>query len=102
MSHTELPWELDGNGHIYSSVITGQESRTATPYGEANAEFIVKACNNHEKLIKALEPFTHPDLAEILGGKCQGDDSPVFVRNKAMLKIGDFKRAIEAIKEAEK
>jgi hypothetical protein len=44
-------------------------------------------------LREALEPFAHPDLCETLGGNVQGDDSPVYGRNKAILRIGDFRRA---------
>lgn len=43
-------------------------------------------------LVEALEPFDHPDLRKIFSGNAQGDDSPVFGRNKAILTIGDFKR----------
>jgi len=44
-------------------------------------------------LREALEPFAHPDLCETLGGNVQGDHSPVYGRNKAILRIGDFRRA---------
>jgi len=43
-------------------------------------------------LVEGLEPFDHPDLRKIFSGNAQGDDSPVFGRNKAILTIGDFKR----------
>jgi hypothetical protein len=46
-----------------------------------------------KRLREALEPFSHKDLCAILGGNVQGDDSPVFWRNKAILKLGDFRRA---------
>lgn len=50
-------------------------------------------------LLKALEPFAHPDLCRELGGNLQGDESLVFGRGDAVLKLGDFRRATEAIKE---
>lgn len=55
-----------------------------------------------ELLIKALEPFAHPDLCEQLQGNVQGADSPVFGRNKALLKLGDFQRARTIIDEVKK
>ena len=42
---------------------------------------------------KALEPFAHPDLCKLVGGNVQGDASPVFGRDKAILTLGDFRRA---------
>ena len=50
-----------------------------------------------KELSEALEPFSHPDLHLIFGGNVQGDNSPVFQRNKAMLTIGDFRRAADAL-----
>ena len=47
----------------------------------------------------ALRPFAHPALSRLLGGNVQGDESPVYGREDALLKIGDFKRAAEALKE---
>lgn len=41
----------------------------------------------------ALAPFAHPDLQRLLSGNVDGDESVVFIRGDAELKIGDFKRA---------
>lgn len=46
-----------------------------------------------KELEEALRPFAHPDLGEILGGNVQGNESIVFQKNKAFLKIGDFRKA---------
>lgn len=53
------------------------------------------------RLREALRPFTHPDLLKATGGTIQGDDSPVYGRDKAMLKLGDFRRAQRALTETE-
>ena len=48
-----------------------------------------------EELEKALKPFTHTDLTEMLGG-CAialGDENVIYQRNKAILKIKHFKQA---------
>lgn len=64
------------------------------------AEVIETTCHLREleAVVEALKPFTHPDLAAVLSHNVQGDDSPVFGRNHALLTIGDFKRAIAALK----
>jgi len=54
-----------------------------------------------EELGKAITPFTHHDLCEQLGGNSQGDDSPVFGRNKAILKLGYFRIATESLAKLE-
>lgn len=48
-------------------------------------------------LVKALEPFAHPDLARTLAGNVEGDASPIFGRDRAILKLGDFKQARAAL-----
>ena len=45
------------------------------------------------KLREALEPFAHPDLCKYTSNNMEGDDSPVFGRDKAILTLGDFRRA---------
>jgi len=51
------------------------------------------------RLKEVCKPFSHPDLSRIMGGNAKGDDSIVFQRNDAILRIGDFKAAAEAAKE---
>lgn len=46
------------------------------------------------QLRQALRPFAHPDLSMVTSGNVEGDSSPVFQRNKAVLRIGDFKKAM--------
>lgn len=73
---------------------------------EVVAEAIQKAWlagrASRDRLREALIPFTHADLREILTGNAIGEDSPVFQRNKAMLRIKDFSKAYEALAEDEK
>jgi len=42
---------------------------------------------------QALWPFTHEDLCRSNTCHVQGDASPVFGRNRALLLLGDFNRA---------
>jgi len=44
-------------------------------------------------LREALAPFAHPDLHRLCYGNTRNDDSIVFQKDKAILKISDFKRA---------
>lgn len=50
-----------------------------------------------KELEEALKPFVHEDLSRLFSGNNLGDDSIVFQRNKAVLKIGDFKKAKKAL-----
>ena len=65
----------------------------------------VRLCPVHaqvDALVEALLPFAHPDLAQIVGGNVQGDRSPVFRKNAAVLTIGDFSRAKQALAAVQK
>ncbi len=53
-----------------------------------------KQADRIKDLEGALRPFTQTDLGEALGSNHQGDASPVFGRNKALLFLGDFRRAL--------
>lgn len=62
MEHTPTPWEVDNHGIIFHGktqigTVATQPMYKEAPEGttEANARFIVKACNNYEKLVEALE-----------------------------------------------
>lgn len=48
-------------------------------------------------VLEALEPFAHPDLAKSLGGNIEKDESPVFGRDKALLRIKHFKAVRAAL-----
>ncbi len=55
MEHTPTPWRIDDEGNICAN--DGADFRwVAEPRGrsKANAAFIVKACNAHDGLVKAL------------------------------------------------
>lgn len=64
--HTPIPWTFDDiwhlikgpNGEEVAAIHSAQASDTARRgnrfTANANAEFIVRACNNHDKLVAAL------------------------------------------------
>lgn len=64
--HTELPWKAKKRDHGYENEIFDLVSQNGTPvfmgtiYGnsKATAEFAEKACNNHYKLVEALEAIS--------------------------------------------
>ena len=83
MKHTATPWEVYGNAWYG---IKSDNIRIAAIFGleeeQANAAFIVKACNAHDELLAALkdaaywlEPGTSPKvdaervIASMEGGK---------------------------------
>ncbi len=61
--HTKLPWKITdenragdiyiGNKDMHVLIVTPQLLGDST--GPANAEYIVRACNSHEDLLKACE-----------------------------------------------
>ena len=53
-----------------------------------------------DELLAALEPFSVEIFSTALSGNVQGDDSPVFGRNGALLTLGDFRRARTATAKA--
>ncbi len=62
--HTPIPWELQVNGVAYN-IVADRETRhhlillnmeyVDADEFEANAEFIVSACNSHADLLRAFE-----------------------------------------------
>jgi hypothetical protein len=61
-THTSTPWKCrNQRGPIREAIDIGGEQLTCTAYGmdpqhtEANASFIVRACNAHDELVAALE-----------------------------------------------
>jgi len=54
-----------------------------------------------EKCKAVLRPFTQDDLCKSTSSTIQGDNSPVFGRDKAMLTLGDFRKARTLLKELE-
>lgn len=60
-------------------------------------EHLNKLDNEMYEMHQALKPFAQYDLCLILGGNAEGDESIVFKRNYAVLKIKHFKKAKEII-----
>ncbi len=71
MEHTKLPWRvepLNSGGLIVSTADPHNDGSNEVceinghwvhkHVQEGNAEFIVKACNNHERLVDALQRIT--------------------------------------------
>jgi len=50
-----------------------------------------------EDLREALKPFAHPDLCQIHPSNADGDLSPIFQRNKAVITLKDCRRAREVL-----
>ena len=74
MKHTPTPWSVEESGYTQSKiygcdsagkvVFSTVDVLKETPEQEANAEFIVTACNAHEDLVKALKYMNHIDPEE--------------------------------------
>jgi len=72
--HTTLPWscwngEIDGigrNKHAYDEGLIAKMPNMSSPKQQANARFIVHACNSHDELVEllelALDRFTDNDM----------------------------------------
>jgi NCAIR mutase (PurE)-related protein len=66
--HTPTPWVVTTDSSGFTAINNHDNFRSDFPLatmckgmtqGEANAAFIVKAVNNHEALVSALEKFVH-------------------------------------------
>lgn len=106
--HTELPWEVEAHNHVddepWHTILKGAvdithnkqpheiacDKYSALPKeeNEANAEFIVKACNNHYQLLEALK-------------KIRDIDGNIPTEHAAALFASMNRIAREAIKETE-
>jgi hypothetical protein len=62
---------------------------------------VIVAANVLSELAEAAKPFAHPDLSYLFSSNVQGNASPIFQRNKAILTIGDVKRLQAALANAE-
>jgi hypothetical protein len=91
--HSELPWSvekdfiLDKKNNIV--VDTCLSDMKFDEENKANASFIVRACNNHEKLVKAFKRLV--ERIDHNGGIGEYNGGPAFV----------MKEAREAIQSAE-
>lgn len=90
--HTPLPWSVNtlncDQGKI--SIVDKEEFIISELYfcynREANADFIVKACNNHYKLVEAVQEllslFDGTDDYEVGVGECH----PKIIKGRNILK----------------
>ena len=60
---------------------------------EAAKTFDAVVDDRIRKLEAGLRPFAQEGFQAALGGNVQGDDSPVYGREKSVLTLGDFRRA---------
>jgi len=80
--HTPLPWEVNTDTppfflkfrHATKHIGTARNDALSNDEAQANAEFIVRACNNHYKLLNALKELVYDirdwnDALEILIGR---------------------------------
>jgi len=99
--HTPTPWTYDSEGNIYCekkhgkqlvgtfagkgelAVLIADTSTTKPEFGDeaqANAEFIVRACNSNAQLVEALEKYGgHLIDCELITTPCfDGDKRDLF------------------------
>lgn len=91
---TPGPWTaIDGfvDGPDGKVIFGGQSTRRSDEECEANAEFIVKACNSHDKLLAVLSGF-------VLNERHMGDPEFRTVRDKL---FAVARAAIAAVEEAQ-
>ncbi len=91
--HTPGPWRVErsplpslpshvgisGGDHIWLAAVVARLNGQKYPEGEANAAFIVRACNNHEALVAALR-----SCSEAL------DEAKRFADSKGSLELAAF------------
>jgi len=81
------------------------EAREVLADTGAEAEILRQCVTDAEadvkRLREAVAPFAHPDLQRLMSGCQYGDDSIVFQRCDAVLKIGDFRKAADALAASE-
>ena len=78
MTHTPTPWHVSAHWDSYYSPyyllhgdVPADNEQTATSIRdqhEANAAFIVRCCNSHDQLVKALE-LTKDNLSRLIAAK---------------------------------
>lgn len=93
----DLKIELDSiQGKVYSLIIKISEESAGLKKKSRKLEQEI------ERLRDMLKPFAHPDLCKFLPGNTHDDKSVVFQRDHAILRIGDFRQARNALKEGGK
>lgn len=113
--HTELPWHLFAHtgdlreenirsandlwvGYVMASH-DEDEGFPSTEEGIANAEFIVKACNNHYRQEKEIEIYRDLVLKLAGIGLVSEKDGHGLIRQSSVIDL--ISRARQAIKEAQ-
>ena len=106
--HTKLPWKLEtdqhfGPGFVITSTDGGMHNRCpvvrmSSPLGEddetlrGDAELIVKACNSHDALVKALEEIAYPIRA--MQARLRPDEKLDGVAANAIANNAEYLRSI--------
>lgn len=111
--HTKLPWVVGGTSvaDLYDIKVQGGRSLASTcsnPYipsnAEHDAEFIVLACNNHYKLVVALEALLPPEGFDgYWCVSCKSEVTPTFHEQCPACGTfvgGDYPEESEAVKKA--
>ena len=85
-------------GRDLMAVVHGDGGHYREQYGDRKASedaiAIVGALRvAYADALAALTPFAHTDLCKALGGNAEGDTSRIFVRNSAVITLGDCRRA---------
>lgn len=102
--HTPLPWFIMDYMDYEETKQVAISDETATRYiavlddndetDEANAAFIVRACNNHYELLEALE-----NAANVLAGIATGDLKTIDRDSPALLKARTAIAKAEGVKQ---
>jgi len=82
--HTVTPWIIDGHQIVYDDM---EVCRVSGDAWEANAAFIVRACNSHDELLEACKQLVE---AASHSGRVIGYDSQVFDRACAAVAKADL------------
>ena len=110
MKHTPSPWFIksanqsfvlgaEQNRYAIESKTRVEIARTSGLLGEleeGNAILLHAA----PELAEALKPFAQEDLCRAYSGNIEGDKSIIFQRNKAIITLGDCRRAVAILKKA--
>ena len=68
MNHTPRPWTISERRSIGSEyVITAPGAIIGRICSEANARFVVRACNAHDELLDALKTLCAPTIVRPVG-----------------------------------
>jgi len=104
VKHTKTPWEVNKSGKSGTLISIHQCGRTFplaltftgddTELQEANAAYIVKAVNNHKKLISALEEFDN-QIPELWGDSVINGSITLQIEEGVIDRI---KQALSAVK----